>query len=155
MVSGSIRDPSERQGARGRGTAAGQGAVLDHFWQLFFPLASNVGRKCRGTPWDLSLAISVGARRLPLRAKTFLCHQQGGTGGEHRAGGRRQKKRKFFLFFSGAGRYSRSARISILNRPFGGPTAVGERGGGRDAGGSAVDKGVVLFRIRATDDSLS
>ena len=32
------------------------------------------------------------------------------------------------------------------------PTAVGERGGGRDAGGSAVEKGELLFHIRATDD---
>ena len=32
------------------------------------------------------------------------------------------------------------------------PTAVGRWGGGRGAGGSGVEKGGVMFHIRATDD---
>ena len=180
MANGPIRDHQERRGARWRGAAAGQGTVLSIFGQLFFPLQTWGGRA--EAPLWTSAPLSPSARgAFPVRAKTFLYptmvptkwHPAVGAGGivqevvDCSALGTGVKKLgKKITFFRARGEQA----IVLARRPnidsesaiwwWGGPpkqrpTAVGERGGGRDAGGSAVEKGVLLFHIRATDDTCS
>ena len=93
-------------------------------------------------------------------------------GGGHRTGGRglfRIRNRcKKMGFFPPSFRARGKQAIVLARRPnFGSesviwrriglpkqrPTAVGRWGGGRGEGGSAVEKGEVVFHIRATDDT--
>ena len=81
MANGSLRDPQERQRARGRGAAAGQGTVLSIFGQLFFPLQMWGGR-AEGPLWTsapLSPSAQGGSPYEPRLFCAQLWCQQGGT----------------------------------------------------------------------------
>ena len=134
---------------------------LSIFGTCFFPF-KRWGGHVKGPPWDLSPAISVSARRLPPRAKDFLCPAmvptcwypavaEGGIVQEvvvWPALGTGVKKWISPPFFSGSGRAdyrtnfdSESAIWWRGGSPKLRPSAVGRWGRGRGAGGNAVERG--------------
>ena len=81
MANGPLRVPQERRGARGRGAAASQGTVLEHFRHLFFPLQTWGGRAegPLGTSSPLSPSSRIASRGEPRLFCAQLWCQQHGT----------------------------------------------------------------------------